>query len=286
MPQLTLHLVSDATGATLQGLAEAALAQFDNAPVTQKLWPQIRSLRQIERVISGIESHSGPVFYTLVDDELIARLEDACAALGVACVPLMAPLLEALSVTLNKPPLCRPGLQHKMDDLYFKRMEAIDFAMSFDDGQHLTGIDTADVILVGVSRTSKTPTCVYLARHGVRAANIPLVPDVAFPSHVLELKRPLFVGLTESPDRLIALRATRLKLDMKAGLAMTNAYVDPEKVEAEVTAARKFFRQNGWPILDVTKRSVEETAAEIMVLLQDKEQNIQDEMAKVDGDKS
>lgn len=266
---LTVHLVSDATGGTLQGLAEAALAQFDDVDSHQKLWPQIRSVRQMDKVIRDIELHPGPVLYTLVDHALILQLEEACDALGVPCVAIMAPVLEGLSRSLKQTPKCRPGLQHKLDEMYFKRIAAIDFAMSFDDGQSYEGIDQADVILVGVSRTSKTPTCVYLARHGIRAANIPLVPHLPFPEHLLALPRTLFVGLTGSPDRLIELRSTRLKIDYAASLPMNNSYIDPERVEEEISDARRFFRAQGWPVIDVTRRSVEETAAEITVLYQE-----------------
>ncbi|MFA7277008.1 MAG: pyruvate, water dikinase regulatory protein [Pseudobdellovibrionaceae bacterium] len=266
---INLHLVSDSTGGTLQGLAEAALAQFDDVGAHQRLWPQIRSVRQMEKVIREIELHSGPVLYTLVDHALILQLEEACDSLGVPCIAIMAPVLEGLARALKQTPKCRPGLQHKLDDLYFKRIAAIDFAMSFDDGQSFEGIEEADVILVGVSRTSKTPTCVYLARHGIRAANIPLVPHAPFPQHLLTLPRTLFVGLTGSPDRLIELRSTRLKIDYAQHAPMTNSYVDPEKVEQEVSESRRFFRAQGWPVIDVTRRSVEETAAEITVLYQE-----------------
>ncbi|HOO49930.1 MAG TPA: pyruvate, water dikinase regulatory protein [Alphaproteobacteria bacterium] len=261
-----VHLVSDATGATLQGLAEAAISQFD-VPVQQKLWPQVRSERQLDRVIRGLEQSGGLVFYTLVDGALIRRLEEVCHTLGLSCIAVMAPFIEGLSSYVGQEPIGRPGLQHKLDAFYFQRMEAIDFAMSFDDGQTLEGIETADVVLVGVSRTSKTPTCIYLARHGIRAANIPLVKETGFPEDVLMHDRPLFVGLTESVDRLIELRSTRLKSD-SGGLFSHNHYIDPERVEEEVIWARKFFKTHGWPTIDVTKRSVEETAAEIMVLLQ------------------
>ncbi len=272
MSAFTVHLISDSTGGTLQGLADAAFSQFPDIDLVQKLWPQVRSGAQLERILSAIE-RSGPsiVLYTLVDRALIAHLHQGGERIGVRAIAVMAPLLEGLSAELGMEPLGRPGLQHRLDDLYFSRIEAIDFAMSFDDGQNYEGIETADVILVGVSRTSKTPTCVYLARQGIRAANIPLVPGVLIPEEILTLERPLFVGLTESPDRLIELRSSRLKID-QAKLALTsNAYVDPEKVEEEVLAARRFFRERKWPVLDVTKRSVEETAAEIMVLLQNKE---------------
>ncbi len=262
-----IHLVSDATGGTLQGLAEAAISQFHIEKVHQKLWPQVRSEKQLDRVIKSLEENGGIIFYTLMDNSLILRLEEACHALGLQCVAVMSPIINGLSSYLQQEPMLRPGLQHKLDELYFERMEAIDFAMGFDDGQSLDGIESADVILVGVSRTSKTPTCIYLARHGIRAANIPLVPEVPFPNHILLLERPMFVGLTESADRLIQLRTSRLKIDDRNHHPRSH-YIDPEKVEEEVMWAKKFFRSHGWPIIDVTKRSVEETAAEIMVLLQ------------------
>ncbi|HNQ91579.1 MAG TPA: pyruvate, water dikinase regulatory protein [Alphaproteobacteria bacterium] len=272
-----VHLVSDATGATLQGLTEAGLSQFEHVEVRKKLWPQVRTLRQMERVIEDLELHGGMVLYTLVDQSLIMRLEEACLALHLPCVAVMRPILEGLTGFLGSEPVGQPGLQHKLDEFYFARMEAIDFAMGFDDGQNLEGIETADVILVGVSRTSKTPTCVYLARQGIRAANIPLVREVGFPEDVLHLKKPLFVGLTESVDRLIELRSSRLKVDQKYGLS-GNSYVDPEKVEEEVQWARKFFRSHEWPVIDVTKRSVEETAAAVMVLLQQRRE--EEDLAK------
>ena len=265
---IVVHLVSDATGATPQGLAEAALAQFDLINPHQKLWPLVRSSRQLERVIRDLEDHPGPVLYTLVDTNMIGELESACARFNLPCIAVMFPILEGFSTFLGQSPKGLPGLQHKLDDTYFRRMEAIDFAMSFDDGQTLKGIETADVILVGVSRTSKTPTCIYLARQGIRAANIPLVFEVGFPNEVLALRKPLFVALTESADRLIEVRSSRMRADQKSRHLSGNSYIDPERVEEEVQKAQKFFREQGWPIIDVTKRSVEETAAEIMVLLQ------------------
>ncbi len=264
-----LHLVSDATGQTLQGLARAAIAQFEGASAIERLSPLVRSERQLGRVLQDIKDHPGPVLYTLVDDDLSEALVRFCASLQVPCVAVMDPIIGMMSNYLQQEPSEIPGRQHKMDDDYFKRIEAVDFALSFDDGQLLTGIETADVVLVGVSRTSKTPTCIYLANSGIRAANVPLVPGVDPPQKLLDLKGPLIVGLTESPDRLIQLRSTRLRVDPSRGAMLSqNAYLDPEKVEHEVDTARKLFANKRWPVIDVTKRSVEETAAEIMVLLQ------------------
>jgi len=263
-----IHLISDATGTTLQGLARAALAQFENITPTERYWPLIRTHKQLNRALDDVEKNPGLVFYTFVDSQLRRELKAHCHKLNIPCVAVLDPILKAVSSYTGLIAQGVPGAQHALDESYFKRVDAIDFALGFDDGQNLTGIEDADVILVGVSRTSKTPTCVYLARRGIRAANIPLVPRVPFPDKVLELKTPLFVGLTESPDRLIQLRSSRLKMDSPQASLFGNSYLDPEAVDEEIRDATKFFRKNNWPIIDVTKKSVEETAAEIMFLLQ------------------
>ena len=267
-----LHMVSDATGATLQGLARACLAQFDAIDPVERFWPLVRSERQLERVLSDITDNPGPVLFTLVDQGLRKKLQKHCQEAGVPCVSVLDPLIKGLSGYLGLVSKNIPGLQHALDEAYFHRIDAIDFALSFDDGQNFEGIDEADVILVGVSRTSKTPTCIFLARRGIRAANIPLVPGVPIPEKILKIKGPLFVGLTEAPERLVHLRKNRLKADGADHRHGDNKYLDPEKVEEEITQARRLFSKNGWPVIDVTRRSIEETAAEIMILLQQKKE--------------
>lgn len=269
----TIYLVSDATGTTLQGLASACIAQFEGLKINQRIWPLIRSERQIARVLDEISRDKGPVFFTFVDPSLRNRLQEFCESQSIPYVSVLDPMLLVLSTVTGHVPRGIPGLQHALDEGYFKRIDAIDYAMGFDDGQQTgEGLEQADVILVGVSRTSKTPTCVFLARYGIRAANIPYVPGSPIPDTVLALKEPLFVGLVESPDRLIQLRATRLRSnDTGRQMALfRNTYLDPEAVEAEVEESRRFFRRQGWPIIDVTKRSIEETAAEIQLLLQNR----------------
>lgn len=275
MKNVYIHLVSDATGATLQGMASAAFSQFTDVRMVERLWPLVRSQKHLDRFLENLKSHPGPVLFTLFSEELSGRLRAECEALGLPCIAVMEPIIEGLSNYLGQKPRNVPGLQHILDDLYFQRIDALDFAMSFDDGQNYEGIDTADVILVGVSRTSKTPTCIYLARQGIRAANIPLVPNMVIPKEILSLKKPLFIGLTESPDRLIELRSSRLRVDNKQEHILHNSYVDPERVEEEVRTARKFFREQGWSVIDVTKRSVEETSAEIMFLLQRRRESME-----------
>ncbi|MCF8495126.1 MAG: kinase/pyrophosphorylase [Alphaproteobacteria bacterium] len=264
-----LHLVSDATGTTLLGLARACLAQFEGVEPVQKFWPLVRTQRQLDKIIVEIENNPGPVIFTLVDEKMRRRLQERCEELHVPCVAVLDPIIRSLSSYLGRNARGVPGLQHTMDDAYFRRVEAIDFTLRHDDGKKLSDLEEADVILVGVSRTSKTPTSVFLARRGIKAANIPLVPGVEVPPERFELKTPLYVGLTTSPDRLVHIRRNRLKADGHDGKKLEeNKYLDPEKITDEVRQARKLFTRHGWPVIDVTKRSVEETAAEIMALLQ------------------
>ena len=230
-----VHLVSDATGTTLLGLSRAVLAQFEGIDPNQKFWPLVRTERQLERVIKRISDNPGPVIFTFVNERMRARLTDHCEQLGVPCVAVLDPIIRSLSSYLGVHAKGVPGLQHAMDDAYFKRVSAVDFAMRFDDGKSLEGAKQADVVLVGVSRTSKTPTSIFLARRGIKAANIPLVPGVSVPEEYLSLKTPLYVGLTASPDRLRHLRHSRLRTDEEAKNAFCeNAYLNEEQIEDEV----------------------------------------------------
>lgn len=266
-----IHLVSDATGTTLLGLSRAVLAQFEGVDPNQKFWPLVRSERQLERVIRRIGEMPGPVIFTFVNEKMRLRLREECDHLGVPCVAVLDPIIHSLSTYLGMHAKGVPGLQHTMDDAYFKRVSALDFAMRFDDGQHLKGLKDAEVILVGVSRTSKTPTSIYLARRGIKTANIPLVPGVDVPEEYLNLEKPLYVGLTAAPERLKHIRNTRLRTnngDDKKKAFRGNEYLDEEKIEEEVRKARRLFSKHKWPVIDVSKRSIEETSAEVMALLQ------------------
>ena len=263
-----IHLVSDATGTSLQSLTRGALAQFENIDPVEWFWPLVRTEKQLARVIENIKEHPGPVLFTFVDNRQRERFQNACADLGVPNIPVLDPVIKGLSAYLGLPARGVPGLQHAMDKNYFDRVDAIEFALSFDDGQSFEGIERADVILVGVSRTSKTPTCIFLARRGIKAANVPFAPTVPFPSIVKDLERPLIVGLTESPERLVALRRSRLKADDHGLHLAENEYLDIDKVVDEIKDCRRMCAAQGWPVIDVTRRSVEETAAEILILLQ------------------
>ncbi|MBP2311608.1 pyruvate, water dikinase regulatory protein [Azospirillum soli] len=264
MRQFHLHLVSDATGETINSVARACVIQFDDVRPVEHFWNLVRTDRQLDMVLEGIKEHPGLVMFTLVDEPLRRRLQDFCREVQVPCIPVLDPLINALAAFLGVESQRQPGRQHALDAEYFGRMDAMDFALSHDDGQSSWDLHEADVILMGVSRTSKTPTCIYLANRGIKAANIPIVPGCPLPPEIEKVTRPLIVGLTKDPDRLVQIRRNRLKL---LNQNESSTYVDPEVVRTEVTDARRMFSRHGWPVIDVSRRSIEETAAEIMMLL-------------------
>ena len=261
-----LHLVSDATGETVNSIARACLVQFDETEPIEHIWTLVRTKGQLQKAIAEIEAHPGPVLYTMVDDTLRGILVEACRRLKVSSVDILDPVMHALAGHFKRTGSRRPGRQHALDSEYFERIEAMDFAIAHDDGQSVEGIDQADVVLVGVSRTSKTPTCIYLAQRGVRAANIPIIANLPLPQALFRARAPLVVGLTKDPVHLVDVRRTRLRSMGDRGGA--SSYADLETVAAEVQAARRLCAQRGWPVIDVTRRSVEETAATIITLYQ------------------
>lgn len=259
-----LHLVSDATGETLNAVAKAASAQFEGVQLQEHFYALVRSERQLDRVIAHIREQPGLVFFTLVNPGLRRILEAQCAQLNVPCQGILDGPIAMMRQYLGAAETHRPGGQHEVDQRYLHRIEALNFAIAHDDGQALPLLEQAEVVLVGASRTSKTPTCVYLAIRGVCAANVPLVPGIAPPQEVLSASRPLIVGLWASPDRLVQVRRNRLNT---LGEVKATSYVDLESVRSEVMATRQLFERRGWPAIDVSRRSVEETAASVLNLL-------------------
>ena len=260
-----VHLVSDSTGETLNAMAKAVCARFDAVLPIEHVYALVRSRRQLDRVLREIENAPGMVLHTIVDKDLRAALEAGCRALEMPCVAALDPLVASLARYLGAAISTRVGAQHAMDHEYFNRIESLDFAIAHDDVQGFDDLEAADVILVGVSRTSKTPTSIYLAHRGVRSANVPLVPGSEPPPQLFEVRRPLVVGLTVSPDRLVQIRRNRL-----IGLRedRDTDYVETDAVREETVRARRLFERQGWPVIDVTRRSVEETAAAVLNLLQ------------------
>jgi len=259
-----LHLVSDATGETLSSVARACLVQFDQVEPIQHLWWLVRSQGQVARVVAGIEAEPGVVLATLMDGAVRSLLEEACRQMRVPFIPVLDPVMAALSGYLNVEFGAQPGRQHVLDADYFARIDAMHYTLAHDDGQLLTGLEDADVVLTGVSRTSKTPTCMYLANRGVKAANVPLIPGMPPPPELMSLKGPLIVGLTKEPKSLADIRRSRLKFLQQND---ETDYADEEQVKSEVAEARRLFARQGWPVIDVTRRSIEEASATILQLL-------------------
>ena len=256
-----IHLVSDSTGETLNAMARAVCARFDDVLPIEHIYSLVRSERQLERVLHEVAGAPGVVLHTIVDKELRAALEQGCRELEMTCVAALDPLVAALARYLGASLSTRVGAQHALDNDYFNRMDALSYASGHDDGHGTQDLEAADVVLVGVSRTSKTPTSIYLAHRGVRAANVPLVPGAEPPAALFNLKRAVVVGLTVSPDRLIQIRRNRL-LNLRE--ERESSYIDIDSVRAEIVRARRMFESYGWPVIDVTRRSVEETAAAII----------------------
>jgi regulator of PEP synthase PpsR (kinase-PPPase family) len=263
-----VHLVSDSTGETLNAMAKAVVARFDGVIPIEHIYALVRSDRQMERVLEEIAAAPGVVLHTLVDRELREQLEEGCRRLDMPQIAALDPLETVLSRYLGAALAPRVGAQHALSSEYFDRIAALDFAMAHDDGQGATEqLETADVVLCGVSRTSKTPTCIYLAHRGIRAANVPLVPGQEDGERLVALKNPLVIGLTVSPDRLVQIRRNRLD-GLNANHA--TAYIDHDAVREETVKARRAFERRGWPVIDVTRRSVEETAAAIINVLNER----------------
>lgn len=267
MTRLHLHLLSDSTGETLENIAKAGLAQFDGVETIKHFWPMVRSEGHLDRVMMEIAQRPGLVIYTLVNSNVRRKLEARCGALGLPAVAALDPVIDALSRLLGQEAQARPGRQHMLDAAYFARVEAIQYTIAHDDGIGVEDWEDADILLAGVSRSSKTPTSIYLANRGYKVANIPLVIEAPPPPSLFELRQPLVVGLTTSPDRLIQIRRNRL---LSLNQAPETAYVDQEAVAAELAFARRIFSDQGWPVIDVTRRSIEETAAAIINLVNER----------------
>ena len=263
-----LHLVSDATGETLTTVARAATAQYTKMSPVEHVYPLVRTQKQLDRALTEIEEAPGIVLYTLLEEDLVKRLEDHCRELSLPSLSILGPVLQLMRSYLGTETSHRVGAQHTLNAEYFKRIDALNYTMLHDDGQHIDELEQADVVLVGVSRTSKTPTSIYLANRGIKTGNVPLVPGISIPLLVEELAKPLVVGLYASPERIVQIRQNRL-LGLRANQD-DGQYVDQKAVAEEVMLSRRLCAKHNWPIIDVTRRSIEETAAAVLKLLADR----------------
>jgi hypothetical protein len=264
-----LHLVSDSTGETLITVARAVAAQYANVSAVEHVYPLVRSQKQLDRVLDEIEEAPGIVLFTLLEKDLVQKLESKCREINVPSLSIIGPVMQLFEAYLGAATAGRVGAQHVLNAEYFKRIDALNYTMLHDDGQHVEGLEEADVVLVGVSRTSKTPTSIYLANRGVRTANVPLVPGIPLPHQLEHLTKPLVVSLHATPDRLIQVRQNRL-LSMGTGPNNTEDYIDRQSVTDEVAYAKRLSAKFNWPQLDVTRRSIEETAAAVLKLFTDR----------------
>jgi regulator of PEP synthase PpsR (kinase-PPPase family) len=263
-----LHLVSDATGETLLAVGRAAAAQYATVSPIEHVYPLVRNRKQLDAALVEIEEHPGIVLYTMVDRELSSRIESRCRELGTPCLSVLGSVLALFQSYLGAETTPRVGGQHVLNAEYFRRIDALNFTMLHDDGQHTETLNEAEVVLVGVSRTSKTPTSIYLANRGIRTANVPLVPGVDPPASLESVTHPLVVGLFASPERVVQVRQNRL-LGLNAVQPDSN-YVDRQSVSEEIALSKQLCARHGWPVIDVTRRSIEETAAAVIALLQER----------------
>jgi [pyruvate, water dikinase]-phosphate phosphotransferase / [pyruvate, water dikinase] kinase len=269
--RIDLHLVSDATGETLNSITRATVSQFEHVSIQYHRWSLIRTRFQLHRVLEGIEAEPGPVLSTVIDKALRNDLETTCLRLGVTVLNVLEPVLTLLQEHIGEQAQSRPGRQYVLDADYFRRIDAMHYVLAHDDGQAQAGLAEADVVLVGVSRSSKTPTSFYLANRGIKAANVPLVPGTPDPPGLEDPRCPI-IGLTLDPLALIEIRRHRLKLiaiGTETGRIRSDQtdYVDVEAVKAELLWARRLCNRRGWPVIDVTRRSIEETAATVLQLM-------------------
>ncbi|MFQ5625625.1 MAG: pyruvate, water dikinase regulatory protein [Methyloligellaceae bacterium] len=256
-----LHLISDATGETLSAIAKAAIVQYSQIRSIEHVHSLVRNKRQLNRVLQEIESTPGIVLYTIVNPELGRMLEDHCQSLNVPCVPALAIIMKVFESYLGAPSTPTVGGQHVLDAEYFRRIDALNFTMAHDDGRLPEDLNDADIVIVGISRTSKTPTSIYLAQRGFKTTNVPLIPSLPLSPQLENASGVFVVGLIASADRIAQVRRNRVLALADRDLG---EYVDRGLIEEELIFTRRLCNRKGWPVIDVTRRSVEETAAAIL----------------------
>lgn len=261
MDTLTLFVVSDSLGETAEGVARATLSQFE-LPVRMRRFPHVDAPAALDRLLEAVRDTTRPmVVFTVVVPDVRERLTRELAGLRVPAVDVMGPALEAMESFLGRPATHSPGLVHRLDEGYFRRVEAVEFAVKYDDGKDPRGLALADLVLLGVSRTSKTPLSMYLANRRLKVANVPLVPEVELPPELFEVPKQRVIGLTLDPESLRLIRQARLRA---IGLPEGAPYADLGRIEDELVYAHGVFRRVGCRVVDVTHRAVEETAERVL----------------------
>ncbi|MGC2409460.1 MAG: pyruvate, water dikinase regulatory protein [Methyloceanibacter sp.] len=268
-----LHMISDATGETLVAIAKAVRVQYPQVRAIEHIHPLVRHRRELERVLKDVDATPGIVLYTIVNQELAEEIEQSCKRLNLPCVPVLKTILQVFESYLGTPSTPKVAGQHVLDADYFRRIEALNFTMLHDDGHLPENLEDADILLIGISRTSKTPTSIYLANRGFKAANVPLIPGVPLPPKLEAPTKVFVVGLVASPERIAQVRQNRV---LEHAASHLDAYVDREAIAVEIAETRQLCARRGWPVIDVTRRSIEETAAAILRLYLDREAPVLD----------
>jgi [pyruvate, water dikinase]-phosphate phosphotransferase / [pyruvate, water dikinase] kinase len=275
-----LHLISDSTGETLTTIAKAASVQYAQVRPIEHVHPLIRTKKQLTRVLTEIEQAPGIVLYTVVNQELVEEIEARCRLLKVPALHVLKPIMTVFESYLGAPQTPIVAGQHVVDADYFRRIEALNFSMAHDDGKLPADLNQADIIILGISRTSKTPTSIYLAQRGYKTANVPLVPGVQPPQVLFSSHSAMIVGLIASVDRIMDIRRNRVSMLSKHDI---EGYTDRHQITSELNSSKALFVRNNWHMIDVTRRSVEETAAQIIKLLHDRDEADQDQRETGDG---
>jgi len=260
-----VFVLSDSLGDTAEAVVLAAAAQFNAGGVDIRKFGHVQTVEGIDRILEMASVENAVVVHTLVKPEMRDYAMKKASDLGITAVDILGPVMEAMSTITEADPKFEPGLKHRLDDDYFRRVEAIEFAVNADDGKNLSALPLADVVLIGVSRTSKTPVSLYLAQRGYRVANVPLIPELSPPKELMDVPRDKVVGLTLSPEKLARVRKQRLK---SMGLKEDSSYADPGRILAELEYADKIFRDIGCSIIDVTDKAIEETALNVTEIIE------------------
>ncbi len=260
--QATIYILSDGTGETASTMIRAALVQYADVPINIVRCKNIRTEEQIDSLIEDVAEKKGMIAFTMVSPAMVKKVVEACGQKGIAYVDLMGPLLRVLDQYFGKSEGHQAGLLRAVDDQYFKRIEAIEYTVKHDDGKTVADLEQADIVLVGISRTSKTPLSIFLSHKGWKVANVPLVLGQQPPKELFEIDQRRIVGLTINPDSLNRIRKKRLE---KFGQDPGGEYANMGHIQAELEMAKQLFKANRrWPVFDVTDRALEETAAEIV----------------------
>ena len=267
MDNLIIYVISDSVGETAQQVTKAALSQFNKEYDCEiRRFPYVAEEKFLIEILESGKNEGAIIVYTLVSENLLNIAKDFCNKEGLSHVDLMTPLIDQISKKIGTKPKREPGIIRKLDESYFKRVEAIEFAVKYDDGKDPRGILKSDIVLLGISRTSKTPLSMYLANKNIKVANVPLVPEIPIPKEVFEINPKKIIGLINTPEKLNSIRQERLKA---LGLSSNASYANLERILQELDYSEKIMKKTGCPVIDVSNKAIEETAGIILDIMKE-----------------